>query len=277
VCGVLVELGGFVGSGEKRQLGSSLVFTTSNLLLGIVAALIIGLSKTAIPGGGLLASALFASVVSGRLIAGITIPVLLVADLFAVLWYGRWVRRDVLRPMVLPVAVGFAGGTLFYVMIGKSGRILDVMIGATVLLLVVLQLWRIVRKSPPVVATPPLTATVGVLGGFTTLVSNAAGPIMNTYFAGIGLEKEQVIGTSAWFYFCVNAAKLPVYLAIGRWSTGGPFFTAESLRFDLLLVPAVIIGVFAGRWLLSRISQRVFTLTILVLAAFASIKLLVGW
>jgi uncharacterized protein len=75
----------------------------------------------------------------------------------------------------------------------------------------------------------------------------------------------------------VNAAKLPVYLAIGRWSAGGPFFTAESLRFDLVLIPAVIVGVFAGRWLLPRISKQVFTLIVLVLAALASMKLLAGW
>ncbi len=253
------------------------MFTTTNLLLGMVAALIIGLSKTAIPGGGLLATPLFASIVSGRLIAGVTIPVLLVADLFAVLWYGRLVRRDVLRPMVFPVIAGFVGGTLFYVLVGSGGRVLDVMIGGTVLLLVFLQLWRLVRKSPPVVATPALTTAVGVSGGFATFVSNAAGPIMNTYFTGIGLEKRQMIGTSAWFYFSVNAAKLPVYLAIGRWSAGGSFFTAESLRFDLVLVPAVVIGVFAGRWLLPRVSQHVFTLIVLLLAAFASVKLLVGW
>jgi uncharacterized protein len=253
------------------------VFTTTNLLLGIAAALIIGLSKTAIPGGGLLATPLFAIVVSGRLIAGVTIPVLLVADLFAVVWYGRSVRRDVLRPMVIPVAVGFAGGALFFVVVGAGGRVLNVIIGATVLLLVFLQVWRLVRKSPPVVATPPLVATVGVTGGFATFVSNAAGPIMNTYFTGIGLEKEQMIATSAWFYFSVNAAKLPVYLAIGRWSAGGPFFTAESLRFDLVLIPAVIVGVFAGRWLLPRISKQVFTLIVLVLAALASMKLLAGW
>jgi uncharacterized protein len=261
----------------ERRLASAIVFTTTNLLLGIAAALIIGLSKTAIPGGGLLATPLFATVVAGRLIAGVTIPVLLVADLFAVVWFGRSVRRDVLRPMLLPVIAGFVGGTLFYVIVGAGGRVLNVMIGATVLLLVLLQLWRLVRRSPPVVATPALITAVGVSGGFATFVSNAAGPIMNTYFTGIGLEKKQMIGTSAWFYFSVNAAKLPVYLAIGRWSAGGSFFTAESLRFDAVLVPAVLVGVFAGRWLLPRISQQVFTLIVLILAAFASVKLLAGW
>jgi uncharacterized protein len=273
--------GSLCGGGVPRcghgRVSVDAVFTTTNLVLGVVAALIIGLSKTAVPGGGLLATPLLASVVSGRLIAGLTIPVLLLADVFAIAWFGRNARRDVLRPMVVPVSLGFVFGTLFYVIVKDGGRILDVVIGGTVLALVLLQLWRLARKSPPVVATPPLVNAVGVSGGFATFVSNAAGPIMNTYFTGIGLPKDQIIGTSAWFYLAVNAAKLPVYLAIGKWSSGGPFFTAESLRFDLAIAPAVIVGVFAGRWMLPRISQQVFTLIVLILAALASVKLLAGW
>ena len=76
----------------------------------------------------------------------------------------------------------------------------------------------------------------GSAGGFTTFVSNTAGPIMNTYLVRLGLDKHEMIGTSAWFYFVVNVTKVPVYLALGAWSAGGHFFTAESLAYDLVLV-----------------------------------------
>ena len=253
------------------------MFTTGHLLIGAVAAIVIGLSKSAIPGGGLLATPLLALVVSGRLIAGTTLPLLLIADVIAVSWFGHHARRDVLTPLIRSVAVGFAFGTTFYVVVGGGGRTLDVVLGTSIVVLVVLQLIRLVRRSAAVKSTPALAAAVGVTGGFTTFVANAAGPIMNTYLVGIGLPKDELIGTTAWFYFGVNAAKIPVYLAIGKWARGGPFFTASSLGYDAALAPVVIASLFVGRALLARIAQQTFTIVVLVLAAIAAVKLLVGF
>jgi amino acid transporter len=112
----------------------------------------------------------------------------------------------------------------------------------------------------------------GTAGGFTTFVSNSAGPIMNTYLVGLGLDRTALVGTSAWFYFAVNLAKIPVYLAIGAWSTGGAFFSAESLRYDLVLLPFVVIGVYGGRALLPRLHDRFFLWLVLSLAG--AVKLL---
>jgi uncharacterized protein len=252
------------------------VFTTTNLLIGLLAALIVGLSKTAVPGGGLLATPLLAMVVSGRLIAGLMLPILIVADLFAMRWFRGERRSDILRPLIVPVAVGFAAGTLFYVVVGSGGRVLDVAIGLIVMAMVALQVNRLVRRTPPADATPLVTNGVGVVGGFTTFVANAAGPVLNTYFTGLGLPKERLIGTSSVFYFTVNLAKVPVYLLLGWLASGGHFFTAESLAFDLAVMPAVLAGVFGGRWMLPRIPQRVFNIAVLVLAFLAAVKLLVG-
>jgi uncharacterized protein len=173
-------------------------------------------------------------------------------------------------------AVGFAAGTTFYVFVGSGGRVLDVCIGLIVMTMVILQGGRILRQTPPTDATPLLTNAIGVIGGFTTFVANAAGPVLNSYFTGLGLPKEPLIGTSSVFYFSVNVAKVPVYVLLGWLSAGGAFFTAESLRFDAALVPAVLAGVFGGRWLLPRIPQRVFSIGVLVLAFAAALKLLAG-
>ncbi len=252
------------------------MFTPTHLVIGIVAALIIGLSKTAIPGGGLLATPLLATVVSGRLIAGTMLPLLLIADVFAVTWFGKHARRDVLRPIVPTVLLGFAAGTLFYAVLGSGGRALEMVIGSSILLLVIIQSARIIRATPPKPATPQITHIVGATGGFTTFVSNAAGPIMNTYLTGIGLPKEEMVGTSSWFYFGVNFLKVPVYTAIGWFAAGGPFFTSTTLRFDALVAPGVAAGLIGGRWLLPRIQQGTFNSVVLVLAGVGATKLLVG-
>ena len=250
------------------------MFTTEAIVIGAIAALVVGFSKTAIPGAGLLAVPLVASIVEGRLIAGASLPLLLVADVFAVSWYRHHTRWELLRPLVVWVAVGFAFGIAFFIAVGNDVRLIDVAIGVIILVMVVIQVWRMVRRRPPRPATARDAAVYGSAGGFTTFVSNSAGPVMNTYLIGLGLGKDEQVGTSAWFYFAVNLSKIPLYLLLGYLTTGGHFFTRESLLWNLCMVPAIVVGVYAGRSLLPRISQQVFVILVLVLSALGGIRLL---
>lgn len=251
------------------------MFTLGAIVVGVVAAYLVGLSKTALPGAALVATPLIATVVSGREIPGTTLPILITADLFAVAWYHQHARWDLLRGILWPVALGFAAGVWFFIAIGSSTRILDVVIGVIILVMIALQAVRLVRRTPPGAATTTGAVTYGATGGFTTFVSNTAGPVMNTYLVGLGLDKHQLIGTSAWFYFIVNVAKIPLYLALGAWSEGGSFFTRDGLLYAGLLVPAVIAGVYSGRSLFPRIPQRQFLVIVLVLAGLGAVRLLV--
>ncbi len=250
------------------------MFTTEAIAVGLIAALVVGLSKTALPGAGLLSVPLVASIVDGRMIAGATLPLLLVADVFAVTWYRQHARWDLLRPLAAPVAIGFGAGIAFYVAVGNSVRTIEIVIGLIVLLMVSIQLWRLIRHSPPVPATTRDALVYGSAGGFTTFVSNSAGPVMNTYLVGLGLPKEQLIGTSAWFYFAVNLAKTPCYVALGLFTTGGAFFTGESLLWALAMVPGVLLGLLVGRAILPHIAQEMFVVITLVLSAAGAVKLL---
>jgi uncharacterized membrane protein YfcA len=250
------------------------VFTLGNLILGSIAALIVGMSKTAFPGAALVATPIVATIVSGRAIAGTTLPILIAADVFAVTWYGRHTRWDLLRPMIIAVSFGFAAGAVFFAIVGSSTRPIELVIGVCVLLLAVMQTWRMVHRRQPVAPTVATAAIYGSSGGFTTFVANAAGPVLNTYLVRLGLGKDELVGTSAWFYFAVNIAKVPVYLALGAWSSGGPFFTGTTLAFDAVLFPAVLIGLFSGRRMLHKLPERAFLIGVLVLSAAGAIKLL---
>jgi len=251
------------------------VFTPEAIIVGIVAALVVGLSKTALPGAGLLSVPLVAMIVEGRLIAGASLPLLIVADLFAVSWYRHHTRWDLLRPLAIWVGAGFALGITFYVAVGSSLRVIDVAIGVIVVVMVAIQLWRMWRRHPAKPATPSDAVVYGSAGGFTTFVSNSAGPVMNTYLVGLGLGKEEQVGTSAWFYFAVNVAKIPFYLALGAWTSGGTFFTTDTLLWNLAMVPAIVAGVYLGRAVFRHIPQETFVMLVLVLSAAGGIKLLI--
>ena len=250
------------------------MFTTEALVIGAIAALVVGFSKTAIPGAGLLSVPLVASLVDGRLIAGASLPLLLVADVFAVSWYRHHTRWELLRPLAVWVAVGFGFGIAFFIAVGNDVRIIDVAIGVIILVMVAIQLWRMFRRRPARPATPRDAVVYGSAGGFTTFVSNSAGPVMNTYLVGLGLDKDEQVGTSAWFYFAVNLAKIPLYVALGALTSGGHFFTRDTLLWNLLMVPAIVAGVYLGRFLLPRISQATFVVLVLVLSALGGLRLL---
>jgi uncharacterized protein len=165
------------------------VFTAGNLILGSLAGVIVGLSKTALPGAALVVSPLIAAIVTGRAIPGTTLPILLAADVFAVSWYRHHARWDLLRPMIISVSVGFAAGAAFFAIVGSSLRPIEIVIGVSIMLVVVVQTKRMFGKQPTVEPTATAAALYGSTGGFTTFVANAAGPILNTYLVSLGLNK----------------------------------------------------------------------------------------
>jgi uncharacterized membrane protein YfcA len=203
------------------------------------------------------------------------LPLLLAADVFAVAWYRQHARWDLLRPMILSVAVGFAAGAAFFAIAGSSTRPIEIVIGCSILLVVLVQTRRMIARQQPVLPTPVAAAVYGSTGGFTTFVANAAGPILNTYLVSLGLNKEEMVGTSAWFYFSVNLAKVPVYVALGELTSGGRFITGSNLAFDAALMPSVLVGLFGGRRLFHQLPQRAFLIGVLVLSAAGAIKLLI--
>lgn len=249
------------------------MLTPLELGIGAVAAFLIGLSKTGLPGSALVALPLIAIVAEGRLIPGATLPLLIVADLFAVAWYRRATRWDLLASLAPWIAVGYAGGIAFFILIGAASRRLEATIGVVLLVIVIAQLRRTLAE--PVTDSGLLsTAAHGAAGGFTTFVANAAGPVLNTHLASRGLDKVELLGTAAWLYFGLNLSKIPFYVALGAWSEGGPFFTTDSLVWDAALIPAIVAGVFAGRRLQHRIPQRAFLIAVLALSAAGAVALI---
>src|SRR5690606_20548904 len=108
---------------------------------------------------------------------------------------------------------------------------------------------------------------IGVLAGFTTLVANAAGPMMAVYFLAMRLPKMDFVGTGAVFFLIINLFKVPFMVNLG-------LINAASFTLNLWLAPAVIGGAWLGRKLLVRIDQRAFENIALALSAVAGLKLL---
>ncbi|HEY3298944.1 MAG TPA: sulfite exporter TauE/SafE family protein [Armatimonadota bacterium] len=248
--------------------------------LGILAGLMIGISKTGIPGVGILTVPLLANAFGGWASVGVMLPMLVFADCFAVFWYRRHARWDKLMGLVPWVITGMLlGGFALWVIGGSAGSksVIDLIIGILVLVMLALHYLqgkfgdRLSPKSKIGVAG------TGAAAGFATTVSNAAGPIMQIYMTAHDLPKKEFMGTIAWYFFIFNAAKLPIFGILSWMHPQNPMITSHSLLLDLILCPAILVGVFIGKWMLPRVSQATFNTIVIVLAGLAAIKMIVEY
>ncbi len=234
--------------------------------LGALAALLVGLSKTGVPGAAIPAVLLTAEAFAGEesLSVGALLPMLLVGDLFAVGYYRKHTQWNRLWRLLPYVALGMIPGALVLKYVDHNQ--FRLVLGWLVLMLLALEICRRRFNWTDVPKRWWFMMTMGVLAGFGTTVGNAAGPVMGIYLISQGLRKEQFMGTAAWFFFIVNASKVPIYASLGR-------ITPATLQFDLIMIPIVVIAALAGRRLFSIIPQKVFDPLVLSLAAIAALRL----
>ncbi len=234
-------------------------------VLACVAALVVGLSKTGVPGVGILAAVIMVSVFPAKQSVGALLPMLVAGDVLAIAYYRRhadWRRVLELLPSVV---AGMAAGAL--VLDRLDSQQLKPFLGALILLLLILELLRRRMGWTKVPHNVWFVIVMGALAGFTTTVGNVGGPVMNIYLISKGLSKERFMGTIAWYFFIINCSKVPVFYFLGM-------IDNQTLSFDLVMIPGIIIGAVAGRYILAWIRADLFKLLVLVLAAAAALRLL---
>ena len=252
---------------------------TTALACAIGAAFVTGFSKAGVPGTGILVVPLMAEAIGGRLAVGATVPLLLMGDCVAVWLYGSdcdWAVCGELRPpFVWESGWAFSSSRIVPQTSAKPDP-LNVLIGVMVLLMLLFQVLREWLKDRLLPTSRMGTVITGLTAGFSTMVSNAAGPIMSIYLTASGLPKSRFMGTSAWYFLIFNLLKLPFLFWLTSSDPSHPFLTAGSFKLDAMLLPGVLIGAGAGRYMLPRLSEKLFVRIVLVLAGVAALKLILG-
>ncbi len=241
----------------------------ASVVLASASALLVGLSKTGLPGVSILGIVLMTEAYpnDARMSVGAILPVLLVGDLFAVAWFRRhadWGRLVRLLPWVL---VGMIPGVC--VLLWYRGNQLRPIIGGLVLGMLAIELCRQRFGWQRMAHRHWFAAATGLLAGLTTVVANAAMPVMSIYLVSQDFDKRQFIGTAAWFFLILNVCKVPAYATLGM-------LTWKMLPTAAALAPLVILGALLGVYVLARIPQRFFDALALLLAGIAAIRLVVA-
>lgn len=242
-------------------------FETWQWVLLYLAAVISGFSKTGIPGISILSVSIYANVLPARMATGVVLPMLIFADIFAFLIYRKnleWKRVG----RLLPWALG--GLVLGWLALGRvDDRQTARLVGGIIAAMLGLHLWRLWKNPDEVAAHAPawFGPVMGVFAGITTMIANAAGPVMTLYLLAMRLNKLEFLGTGAAFFLLINWIKVPFIAQLG-------LINATSLSLNLHLLPAVAIGALLGRPVVERVNQKVFENVALTLTALAVVKLL---
>ncbi|MFJ4923852.1 sulfite exporter TauE/SafE family protein [Streptomyces sp. NPDC088725] len=241
------------------------------------AAMLVGFSKTAVSGANTVSLAVFAAVLPARGSTGVLLPLLIAGDVLAVLTYRRHAHWPTLWRLFPAVAVGVVAGTAFLVVADDDA--VRTSIGAILLLMAGVTVWR--RRGVATTAQNPAkessgpsagrlkARSYGVMGGFTTMVANAGGPVMSLYLLSAGFQKLGFLGTSAWFFLIVNTSKVPFSVGLG-------LIDAHSLLLDAALVLFVVPGAVIGKTCVNRINQRLFERVVIAATVLGGVELLLS-
>ena len=216
--------------------------------LTVLGAFCVGISKSGLKGMSMFVIPLLAHLYGGKASAGLLLPFLLMGDLMALRFFYKKGKIKLILQLIPWAAIGI----LVAVFVGK--QINDTQfkhtMGAAILICLGLLLFNELKGKKDVSSSKIFSGSLGLMGGFATMIGNAAGPIFNLYLLSMRLPKEAYIGTGAWFYMILNSSKIPFH--IFSWQT----ITWQSIQLNLVLFPVLISGSFIGKKIVGYIPEK---------------------
>ncbi len=230
----------------------------------VLAAALLGFTKTSIGGVGILAVLLMAMVFPGKASPGVLLPMLIIADIMAVIYFRRDCRWDIIAKLAPTSVVGVVIG--FFIVDLVPTAVFEKLLGGLILALLVLGLVLQYKRVKPG-AGNLFIYTVGIIAGAASMVANAAGPVFGVFLLQMGLSKQRFVGTRAWFFLLLNLFKVPFSANLG-------LITLDTLKLNLLSLPVIVAGAFLGVRVLKLIDLALFNWLIRIAVAVAAIRLL---
>jgi uncharacterized protein len=240
----------------------------SELIWLLVAAVLIGFSKTGISAFMMPVIPIVALIFGGKESTGIILPLLIVGDIFAIYYYNRHANWADIKNLLLWVVVGLLAGLI----IGNytDDQQFKILIAFCVVVCVVIL--TIMESKGERIRVPEskwFYALTGILCGFSSMIGNAAGPIFSVFLLAKGFKKNNFLGTTAWFFFIINVIKVPMQMLV--WDN----ISLKTVLLTVSMIPAITLGAIVGALFIKKINEKLFRILILVVTALSAIRLLI--
>ena len=237
-----------------------------DIILVIIAGILVGASKAGLKGIGIITVALMVMVFGAKQSTGVLLPLLIIGDILAVIYYKRHVKWVYLRKF-LPSMIA---GILLAVWIGKDlpEEMFKRWMGGVIMISVIIMFWWDFKGKASMPNNWLFSGSAGVAAGFATMIGNLAGAFANMFFLATRLPKNEIIGTSAWLFFIINVFKMPFH--IYSWQT----IDLDTLKIDLIFAPSIFFGFWIGMRIVSYINERYYRYFLLGATAAGAITIL---
>jgi uncharacterized membrane protein YfcA len=241
---------------------------------GLIAlgAFLVGMGKGGLPGVGNITVVLMALALPAKASVGILLPILISADIIAVIVYRRHANWNYIWKLAPWMSAGIVIG--YFVFSRVDDAQVRFLIGLILLSMTSIHFYRKWARRKATEADllpqhPIFISSTGIIGGFATMVANAAGPVAALYFIASGLPKYAYIGTSAWFFFLANLFKVPFMVNL-------EIIDLASLKFSASFMPFSVLGAALAPLLVKHINQKVFELLIWFFVIVGGIKFILA-
>ena len=240
--------------------------TVTGWVVAIVSGLLVGLSKSGLPGVVTIAIVALANVMPAKESVGFLLPILLAGDVCAVWRYRKEKALGIVARLMPCTLAGIAVG---YLLLGRTNDAhMRKIIGVIVIALLALERWTdLTRNGNAISGNRWFARGIGAAAGVTTVLGNAASPLIILYLSAMRVGKEQFVAANAWYFLTLNTIKLPLFTVAG-------LITTQSLAANLVIVPFVVLGSAGGAYILKRIAQESFMIIARLAALAGAIKLL---
>ena len=232
--------------GAKRQgvqgLGGphTVEYDLTFFAIATLAVVFAGISKGGFGSGAAFAATpLLALILEPGQAVGLMLPLLMLMDVTALRpYWGKWDGRAA-AVFILGALPGVAIGTaVCRLAVPDFFRLLIGLVAITFVLFQMARKYRLIRP-----AKRPMGdvggAIAGVVGGLTSFVSHAGGPPAAVFLLSRGLDKTTYQATTVLMFWAINLMKFVPYAMLG-------IFSWETVKADLFLIPAAIVGVMIG-------------------------------
>jgi len=238
-------------------------FSVIDWVILLSAAFVLGLSKSGIKGISIIIVALMVMIFDAKASTGVLLPMLIVGDIFAVIYYNRHAQWKYLIRLLPFMMIGVVLGT--FLADDMADYLFRKLMAVVILFSVLVMFWWDKRKSKTVPTHISFAGVMGLTAGFTTMVGNLAGSFANIFFLAMRLPKDAFIGTTAWLFLIINLYKVPFHV----WSWGT--INEQSIQASIITIPAILLGLFVGIRILRKVNDALFRKFILVMTAIGAV------
>ena len=240
--------------------------------LAFCAGLTTAISKAGFGGAVAIGIPILLLVTTPRIALGITLPVLLVIDVWVLFAFRDKIHGQLLLIMTIFGMAGHAIGWAFFDYI--SNEVLTAFIGGMSVLTVILFFKRQFKKSSQSIEVQKSSLHMWRRGAFwcsiagiSSFISVTGGIPLQIYLLPYKLPRAFYVGTAAAFFFLLNLTKIPLY-----WDLG--ILNLDVAIISATLLPTIPLGVWLGKKVNHLLTDKQFYFALHLVLGVTGFKLL---